>query len=66
MKGRKTAAEINELIQSFNVVFKRKYELVSKPKKAVKSKDLDQYCDWKKDENLEPKGNTNLNVLFCN
>lgn len=57
MKGRLTAAAINKLIESFNEVYKKKYELITKPKKSVKPKDLDHYCDWKRDENSEPKGN---------
>lgn len=56
MKGRLSAAVINKLIESFNEVYKKKYELITKPKKSIKPKDLDHYCDWKRDENLEPKG----------
>ncbi|XP_065211793.1 spindle and kinetochore-associated protein 1-like [Planococcus citri] len=56
MKGRLNVGALNKLIDCFNTVFKKKYDTVRQAKKTVKSKDMEYYCDWKREENTEPKG----------
>lgn len=60
MKGRCNAINLNKLIDSLNLAFKKKYETVTRSKKTIKQKDLEYYCEWKRDENTEPKG---INVV---
>ncbi len=60
MRGRINVATVNKLIDALNATLKKKYETIRKPKKTIKPKELDYYCDWKRDENTEPKGACNF------
>lgn len=66
MKGRCNAINLNKLIDSLNLAFKKKYETVTRSKKTIKQKDLEYYCEWKRDENTEPKGTCFITVKDVN
>lgn len=56
MKGRCNAITINKLVESLNMAFKKKYETLAKSKKSIKQKDSEYYHEWKRTQNMEPKG----------
>jgi hypothetical protein len=62
MKGRLTYEMVNEFIDAFNMALKKKYELLSHPRMALKGKELTKYDEFKEQETTETieKG-----IYFC-
>jgi hypothetical protein len=66
MKGRLTYEMVNKFIDAFKMALKKKYQLFSHPRSALKGKKLAEYDAFKKQETTETieKGSPLCNLFL--